>query len=156
MPTETVEHALSRQLFGTRGRPGKNRMRSSVSNGSRLLPGVDNRSVWVRRCVDLMADLTSDKGGQSEVTTAEAMLIRRAAVMSVELEALEKKFAQDGQAKPAMLDLYGRTAGNLRRVLETLGISRRPRTINVRPLDEIVAELEREKAAGDVIEEAAE
>ena len=55
-----------------------------------------------------------------------------------------------------MLDLYGRTAGNLRRVLETLGISRRPRTINVRPLDEIVAELEREKAAGDVIEEAAE
>ncbi|MGC1561935.1 MAG: hypothetical protein WA820_19095, partial [Bradyrhizobium sp.] len=81
----------------------------------------------------------------SELSAAEASLIRRAATMSVELEALEKKFATDGQASANDLDLYGRTTGNLRRVLETLGIHRRARSINARPLDEIIAELDREQ-----------
>jgi hypothetical protein len=123
----------------------RSRQKSAVTNGTRLLPGIDNRGPWVRRCRDIMADLTSDRGGVSELSAAEASLIRRAATMSVELEALEVRFATDGQASANDLDLYGRTTGNLRRVLETLGIHRRARSINARPLDEIIAELDREQ-----------
>jgi hypothetical protein len=46
-----------------------------------------------------------------------------------ELEMLEAKFAAAGQASERELDLYQRTAGNLRRLLESLGIQRRPRDV---------------------------
>jgi hypothetical protein len=122
--------------------------RSAISNGKRLLPGIDNRSPWVRRCRDIIADLTSDRGGVSELSAAEASLIRRAATLSVELEALEVRFATDGQANGNDLDLYARASGGLRRILETLGIHRRARSINAKSLDDVLAELDdREKAA---------
>jgi hypothetical protein len=124
--------------------------RSAISNGKRLLPGIDNRSPWVRRCRDIMSDLTSDRGGVSELSAAEASLIRRSAVLSVELEALEVRFATDGQASANDLDLYGRTTGNLRRCLETLGIHRRARSINAKSLADILAELDAEKAAAAI------
>ena len=48
--------------------------------------------------------------------------------MTVELERIEKRFMSiDGPPSIADLDLYQRTAGNLRRLLESLGIRRRPR-----------------------------
>ena len=103
-----------------------------------------------------MAELTSDRGGAAEVTAAEASLIRRAAVLSVELEALEVKFAEAGQASDRDLDLYGRTSGNLRRILETLGINRSAKTVTVKPLDDILAEMDRNKAAAVIESEAAE
>jgi hypothetical protein len=53
-----------------------------------------------------MENLTSDRGGASEVTAAEASIIRRAAVLSVELESMETTFAKDGQASGNALDLY--------------------------------------------------
>jgi hypothetical protein len=56
-------------------------------------------------------------------------LIRRSAVLSVELEALEARFAEAGQASERDLDLYARTCGNLRRLLETVGLERRPRQV---------------------------
>jgi hypothetical protein len=140
--------AVSQPMFATRSkakRPARSAQKSAVSNGTRLLPGTDNRSPWVRRCKDIMDDLTSDRGGVAEVTSAEASIIRRCAVLSVELEALEVKFAEAGQATAATLDLYSRIAGNLRRMLETLGLKRVPR--DVTPLSEIIARLDREKAA---------
>lgn len=146
-------------LFDTRStpqRPPRSRQKSAVTNGTRLLPGTDNRGPWVRRCRDIMAELTSDRGGAAEVTAAEASLIRRAAVLSVELEALEVKFAEAGQASDRDLDLYGRTSGNLRRILETLGINRSAKTVTVKPLDDILAEMDRNKAAAVIESEAAE
>lgn len=49
--------------------------------------------------------------------------------MTVELERMEAKFAQAGEAKAADLDLYQRTAGNLRRLHEALGFKRRAKNI---------------------------
>ena len=46
-------------------------------------------------------------------------------MLTVELERLEAQFALAGEADPETLDLYGRTSGNLRRLLEAVGISRR-------------------------------
>ena len=147
-------------LFDTRPRGRtRSRQKSAITNGSRLIVGTDNRGPWVRRCKDIMIDLTNDRGGPSEVSAVEASLIRRAATLSVELEALEKRFAEAGQATDRDLDLYGRTSGNLRRIFETLGIQRRARSINARSLDDIIAELDAEKAeaAATTIEnEAAE
>jgi hypothetical protein len=113
--------------------------RSRVTNGTRLLPG-DNRGRWVRRCKDLIELHINDLGGENRCSAAEKSLIRRVAVLSVELEQLEQKFAINGEASPNQLDLYGRSAGNLRRMLETLGLERRARDVtpfsgtNTKPL----------------------
>jgi hypothetical protein len=50
-------------------------------------------------------------------------------VLTVELERLEATFALAGAASPDDLDLYQRAAGNLRRILEVVGIERRPRNV---------------------------
>jgi hypothetical protein len=105
----------------------KDRQRSRITNGSALLPGVDGRSPWVRRCKDVIAAHLSDLGGVDNTSAAERSIIRRASVLTVELERLEAKFALAEQASPEDLDLYQRTAGNLRRLLEAVGLQRRPR-----------------------------
>ena len=93
------------------------------------LPGIDGRSAWTRRCRDLIAAHIADLGGIDNVPTAERSIVRRAATLTVELERLEAKFAMAGESSPADLDLYQRTAGNLRRLLEAVGLERRARTI---------------------------
>jgi hypothetical protein len=107
----------------------KDPQRSRVANGSELLPGVDGRSAWVRRCKELIADHIADLGGEANTSAAERSLIRRASVMTVELERLEVKFATAGEASPDDLELYQRTAGNLRRLLESIGLRRRARDV---------------------------
>ena len=114
----------------------KDRQRSRITNGSALLQGVDGRSPWVRRCKDVIAAHLSDLGGEDNTSAAERSIIRRASVLTVELERLEARFALAEQASPEDLDLYQRTAGNLRRLLEAVGIQRRPRDVTPpNPLD---------------------
>ncbi|MCJ2055647.1 hypothetical protein MKL09_03655 [Methylobacterium sp. J-048] len=78
---------------------------------------------------DLMALHLSDLGGEAAVSEAEKSLIRRAATLTVELERMEERFATDGEADAEGLDLYSRTAGNLRRLLEATGLQRRHRDV---------------------------
>jgi hypothetical protein len=107
----------------------KDPQRSRVTNGTALLPGVDGRSPWVRRAKDIIAAHLSDCGGEDNTSAAERSIIRRASVLTVELERLEVKFATAGEASPTDLDLYQRTAGNLRRLLEAVGLQRRSRDV---------------------------
>jgi hypothetical protein len=101
--------------------------RSRVTNGSKLLgPGVDERSTWVRRCRDVINLHIADLGGPDNVTAAEQSIVRRAAVMTTALEMFEVRFAKAGEATAADLDLYSRTAANLRRLLESVGLKPRP------------------------------
>ena len=122
--------------------------RSKVSNGTALLAGVDGRSTWVRRCRDLIAAHVADLGGPDACSEAE----RRAATLTVELERLEKRFALAGEAEVDDLDLYQRTAGNLRRLLEAIGLQRRSRDITP-TLDQYLAARAMESDA-DASEEA--
>ena len=110
-------------------RPKKDAGRSRITNGSALLPGVDGRSPWVRRCKDVIASHMSDMGGVDNTSAAERSIIRRASTLTVELERLEAKFANAGMAKPDDLDLYVRASGNLRRLLESVGLQRRAREV---------------------------
>src|SRR5262249_27317735 len=100
--------------------------KSRITNGSVLLPGVDQRGAWIRRAKDVIAAHLADK---PNATAAEQAIIRRAAVLIVELERLERQFALAGEADPLTLDLYGRVAGNMRRLLESVGLERRAKDI---------------------------
>ena len=120
----TPETSLSRAASA----PKKDPQKSRITNGA-LLAGVDQRSPWVRRCKDLISLHLADIGGEDAASAAERSIIRRACVMTVELERLETKFAAAGQATAEDLDLYQRTAGNLRRLLEAIGLKRRPRDV---------------------------
>ena len=64
-----------------------------------LLPGIDGRSPWVRRCKDIIALHLSDLGGVDNTSAAERSIIRRAVVLTVELERLEARFALAGEAE---------------------------------------------------------
>jgi hypothetical protein len=110
-----------------------------------LLPGIDNRSAWVRRAKDVIAAHLSDMGGEDNCSAAERSIIRRAAVMTVELEQLEARFAQAGQASADDLDLYVRAAGNLRRLLEAIGLQRRARDVTPPTVSEYLAHVARQK-----------
>src|SRR6266508_1348132 len=63
--------------------------RSSITNGSSLLPNVDGRSLWVRRFRDLLTLHLNDLGGDGVASEAEKALVRRAACLIVELERME-------------------------------------------------------------------
>lgn len=114
-----------------------------------MLPGVDGRSPWVRRARDLIHEHVADLGGFDAASAAERSIIRRASVLTVELERLEVKFALAGQADPADLDLYQRTAGNLRRLLEAVGLQRRARDVTPTLHDYLARAAEEGDAAND-------
>jgi hypothetical protein len=60
----------------------RSRQKSRVTNGSALLPDIDGRSPWIRRCKDIIAAHISDLGGEDNVSEAERSIIRRAAVLT--------------------------------------------------------------------------
>jgi hypothetical protein len=114
--------------------------RSAVSNGNELLPDLsDGRSVWVRRVRDIVAELVSDF---PEPSAAERMLFRRIATLVTIIEQHEAKFANAGEASGNQLDDYQRAAGNLRRLLESLGHLKGRRAKDVtQSWDDIAAEV---------------
>jgi len=143
-PAESREPVACRDAPAVAPRKG----RSRVTNGSVLIPGVDGRSPWIRRCKDIIASHISDLGGVDNCSAAERSIVRRASVMTVELERLEVKFAKAGEANADELDQYARVSANLRRLLEAVGLQRRPRDISVPTLSDIALEIEAEKQSG--------
>lgn len=103
--------------------------RSRITNGTTLLPSVDGRSLWARRLRDLVEQHTADLGGESNLSQAEASIVRHIAVLSVELEHLAVLFHNNGSATPAQLMLYGRTANTLVRACKVLGLKRRAKNV---------------------------
>ena len=130
---------------------------SAVTNGTKILLPLSH-GAWVRRLRDLLEGHVADLGGWDIVSNSEMALVRRCSVLIVELERRESLFAQAGYADDVALAVYGTSVNTLRRCLETLGLQRRARNVNVRPLDEIIAELDaKKKAVATTIEsEAAE
>jgi hypothetical protein len=68
--------------------------RSKVTNGVKLLPGLDGRSSWSRRFHDLCASHAQDAGGPDTLSEAQISLIRRASALEVTLERLELDMAE--------------------------------------------------------------
>ena len=65
---------------------------------------------------------------------AERSLIRRASMLTVQLEMLDAKFAaNDGEATPPQLATYTTVTNTLRRTLEAIGLKRRQRDVSAVP-----------------------
>jgi hypothetical protein len=94
-PMETAANSSTDRPAVTRQ---KDPRKSRITNGSALLLGVDGRSPWIRRVKDLIRAHLSDK---PDATAAEQAIIRRAAVLIVELERLERQFALAGETAPS-------------------------------------------------------
>jgi len=107
------------------------KQRSAVTNGQRaFVEGGDGRGPWARRMRDIVALYTSDLGGAEALSEAEKSIVRRIATVTIELERLEAKFSIAERGPwPADLDMYQRCANTLRRLLEAVGIQRRPRDV---------------------------
>ncbi len=93
--------------------------RSRVTNGSKLHPNIDGRSVWARRLRDLI-EIYSD--GVRNLSGSKQSLIRRAATLTIELERTEAEFAEGDKADAAALSSYQTTSNSLRRLLEAVDI----------------------------------
>jgi hypothetical protein len=90
--------------------------------------------------------LSQHLADKPDATAAEQAIIRRAAVLIVELERLERQFALAGEADALTLDLYGRVAGNMRRLLESVGLERRAKVVGM-SLGDLLREDQRREAA---------
>jgi hypothetical protein len=104
--------------------------RSRITNGKAFVLGTDQRNPWIRRAKDIAAAHTADLGGDDNVSEAQRSLVRRIAILTLQSEMLESKFAQArGDAEPRDLDLYIRASGNLRRLVQTIGLERRAKPV---------------------------
>jgi hypothetical protein len=73
---------------------------------------------------------TGDLGGADLVSEAEKRLISRAAMLAIQLELMDVRFAEnEGEASRLDLDVYQRLTNTLRRTLEALGLRRRQRDV---------------------------
>jgi hypothetical protein len=97
---------------------------SAVTSGRKLFfSDADPNSEWSRRFRDLAGHHVADLGGTGALSAAKLSLCRRAAALEVACEALETRMSAGQEVD---LDSYGRAASHLRRILETLGIERKP------------------------------
>jgi hypothetical protein len=104
--------------------------RSAITNGKHLLVGVLHNTAWMRRFRDLIQLHINDLGGADLVSSAEQRLVNRAAMLTVQLELMDARFAQseDVASRPD-LETYQRCSNSLRRLLESLGLERRAREV---------------------------
>ena len=86
-------------------------------------------SPWARRQRDLLALHIQDLGGEEMMSENQLSLCRRASTLEVELEMAEGRLSM---GEFTDLDLYNRLVGNLRRVLESIGLERKVRRITLR------------------------
>jgi hypothetical protein len=122
------------------------KQRSSVSNGRFIFNHLDHRSAWMRRYRDLILAHEADLGGESNISESERRLVRRAATLTLQLELMDRQFAESEKLAPtADLEVYQRCSNSLRRLLESLGLRRRPRDVTPQSLDQYL--LHRQEAA---------
>jgi hypothetical protein len=102
------------------GRPLK--LRSRVTNGSKMIAGVDGRSAEARRYRDLAMSFADDLGGADSLTEAQRALVRQAAALSVKSEKLQGDMISGKDVSDEQLT---RVCNSLSRTLNRLGIKKR-------------------------------
>lgn len=117
------------------------RPRSAVTSGRQLFIEGNPNSAWSRRFHDLVLGHVSDLGGADLLSEAQFSLIRRAAAIECELERLDARLSA---GEPVDLDSYGRCAGHLRRLFETIGVERVARDVTP-SLDEYLRQIHRSR-----------
>jgi hypothetical protein len=70
-------------------------------------------------------------------------------VLTTELEVLEVRFAKAGEASAADLEVYQRCSNSLRRLLEAIGLQRRPREVGP-TLSDLLIEQQQQRETNEV------
>jgi hypothetical protein len=97
-------------------------LRSAITNGTRVVaPGIDGRSAQARRFRDLVRGMEQDLGGAAVLSEGQRQLVRRAATISAQLEAIEARAATGEQID---VSSYATASNALRRLLTSLGLRR--------------------------------
>jgi hypothetical protein len=91
------------------------------------LDDLDGRTKSAQLARRLRDALVEDLGGENYVTTARATLVQRAATLHAVLEHQEATWLKGGRIDVA---IYANASGELRRLLCTLGLDRKPRAVN--------------------------
>lgn len=111
--------------------------RTALTNGSSLFldRNLDQRSTICRRLRDLIDLHVGDLGGHDCISEAELRLVRRAAMLTLQLELMDQRWAttESGGAAPHELETYQRVCGTLHRILVGLGLERRAKAVNPAP-----------------------
>ena len=99
--------------------------RSAVSNGSRMLEGIDGRSTGARRFKDLIESFSRDLGGIDRLSEAEQTLVRQAASLTMRGEQLQAAIVRGEPVDPDELIRLSNTA---RRCLEAVKKREQPKS----------------------------
>jgi hypothetical protein len=105
-------------------------VRSAVTNDPLMLRGVDGRSMVARRYRDVAIALADDLGGQDKLSEPSKILVRQAAALTVQVEALQTKIVS---GEDVNLEQLTRLSNVLGRILQRLGL-RKPRARPASPL----------------------
>jgi hypothetical protein len=90
------------------------------------LDGGDKRGPVARRFRDLVALVTSDLGGPTELSEAQRQIIRRIASLAVWCESQEGRMADGDEIN---INEFQRTSNSLRRLCESIGLQRRAKDV---------------------------
>jgi hypothetical protein len=95
--------------------------RSRVTNGKRLLEGVDGRSAEAGRYRDLCFSYADDVGGAASLTEAQRALVRQAAMLTIQSEQFQAAMLRGEETN---VEQQTRVTNSLARTLHRLGLKR--------------------------------
>jgi hypothetical protein len=105
-------------------------VRSAITNDPLAIRGVDGRSAEARRYRDVAIALADDLGGQDKLTEPAKILVKHAAAVTVQVEALQSKIVA---GEDVDLEQLTRLSNVLGRTLQRLGL-KKPRPAPSSPL----------------------
>jgi hypothetical protein len=97
------------------------KLRSRVTNGGKMIAGVDGRSAEARRYRDLCMSFADDLGGAAGLTESQRALVRQAAALTVQSEKLQGALLRGEDVSDEQMT---RVANSLSRTLQRLGRKR--------------------------------
>jgi hypothetical protein len=116
--------------------------RSRVTNGSKLMAGIDGRSAEARRYRDLCLSFADDLGGADGLTESQRALVRQAAALTVQSEKLQGAMLRGEDVSDEQMT---RVANSLSRTLSRLGRKRATAKLSV---PEYLAQRDARRAQG--------
>ena len=124
---------------GDRGQvvPRPRGIRSRITNGSAVLPGVDGRSLIARRYKDICAAILTDQGGDDMCSESRRQLIRRFAAAAVLAEQMEARLANGEEID---ISEHALLTSTMVRVAQRIGVDRIPRDVSSPSLADILRE----------------
>jgi hypothetical protein len=99
---------------------------TGVINGLLSIDALDRRTRPFRRYEAIRGAVLADLGGEESTSEVVRQLISKFATLALQLEVMEAAAINGDEID---VDQFGRAAGHLRRIAETLGLRRVPKDV---------------------------